>query len=143
MTPVTAEDRPVDIAAFEAGAFDPAHFDHAAHVRVAWCYLQQCELGEAIRRFSHALRAITARLGIAAKYHETITWFFMIVIAERCARDPNADWDSFRCQNADLFRGDLLHRHYSEGRLRSPLARRQFLLPDLAELHASRERQRI
>ena len=131
MNAVMAADRPVDLAAFEAGSFDLAAFDHAAHVRIAWCYLQQCELDEAIRRFSRTLRALTIRLGIAARYHETITWFFMIMIAERCAQDPEADWKSFRRRNPDLFRGDLLHRHYTEQRLRSALARRQFLLPDL------------
>lgn len=131
MSPVATADRPIDVAAFEAGSFDPSAFDHPAHVRVAWAYLQQCELGEAIRRFTGALRALTVRLDMSGKYHETITWFFMIVIAERVARHPGADWEAFRRRNPDLFRGgDLLRRHYSEERLRSLLARRQFLLPD-------------
>jgi hypothetical protein len=132
MSATTTVDRPIDIAAFEAGSFDPSAFDHPAHVRVAWSYLQQCELGEAIRRFTRALHALTVRLDITGKYHETITWFFIIAIAERIARDPDADWESFRRRNPDLFRGgNLLRRHYSAERLRSPLARRQFLLPDL------------
>lgn len=133
MRAATIADRSIGIAEFEAGSFDPSSFDHAAHVRVAWCYLQECDLGEAIRRFTRALRALTARLGVAGKYHETISWFFMIAIAERCARQPDADWEAFRRGNPDLFRGDLLRGRYSDDRLRSPLARRQFLLPDLPQ----------
>lgn len=132
MSAVTAVDRPIDVAAFEAGSFDPSTFDHAAHVRVAWCYLQQCELGEAIRRFTRAVRALTVRLGVPGKYHETITWFFIIAIAERCAQQPYADWDAFRRRNPDLFSGAVIRRYYSEERLQSTLARRQFLLPDLS-----------
>jgi len=122
----------IDAAAFEAGAFDAAEFDHAAHVHVAWCYLRQYEFTEALRRFTRALRALTLRLGAPDKYHETITWFFMILIAERRARAPEQDWQAFSRHNADLVTGGsaLLHRHYTEQRLRSTLARRQFLLPD-------------
>lgn len=131
MSAVPAASR-IDVAAFEAGAFDPADFDHAAHVYVAWSYLRQYELVEALRRFTHTLRALTIRLGIPHKYHETITWFFMIVIAERRALDPEEDWQAFSRRNADLLRGSssLLRCCYSAERLHSTLARRQFLLPD-------------
>ena len=84
-------ERMLDIHAFEAGHIDPADFDHAAHVYVAWLYLQQTSLAEAIARFTAALRQLTARAGADARYHETITWFFLIVIAERCAATPGAE----------------------------------------------------
>lgn len=131
MKPALAAEPPIDVSRFEAGAFDPTTFDHPAHVRVAWCYLRECEPAEAARRFSEGLRALTLRLGVPEKYHDTITWFFMFVIAERYAAAPHADWETFRRRNADLFRGgDLLRRHYSGERLQLPMARRQFLLPD-------------
>lgn len=119
---------------FEAGRVDPAGFDQAAHVRIAWCYLRLYPPFEAIRRFSAALEALTGRLGVADKYHATITGFFLLLIAERMALDPAADWIAFRDGNGDLFRGSaaLLRSHYSRERLDSAIARRQFLLPDLA-----------
>ncbi len=53
----------VDIPALEAGRIDPAEFDHVAHVYIAWKYLQQTGLAEAIARFTAALRQLTARAG--------------------------------------------------------------------------------
>lgn len=123
--------RSIDIRSFEAGAIDPNDFDHAVHVYIAWCYLQEHSLLDAIARFTTALRALTDRLGAAARYHETITWFFLVVIAERCAKTPSDDWPSFRQHNADLLRdASILRRFYTADRLQSELARRQFVLPD-------------
>ena len=120
------------IADFEAGAIDARLFDHRAHLHVGWCYLRQYPLAEAIARFTAALRSLTLRLGAEAKYHETVSWFFMIVIAERMADAPAGDWEAFRDANRDLFgnAGDLLHRHYSTACLASARARRHFVLPD-------------
>lgn len=98
---------------------------------VAWLYLQQNGLAEAIPRFTAALRQLTLRAGAEAKYHETISWFFLIVIAERCAAVPNADWHTFRRHNADLLKdAPFLRRCYLAERLQSQLAKQQFLLPD-------------
>lgn len=121
-----------DIQEFEAGAIDPATFDHEAHVHVAWSYLQEYGLAEAIARFTSALRSLTNRLEIPMKYHETISWFFMIEIADRGA--AGCRWDAFRSANADLIEngGKLLRQHYSAACLASPKARRQFVLPDRA-----------
>jgi hypothetical protein len=122
-----------EVRRFEAGNIDPRKFDHEAHVRAAWSYLQQYPAAVAIAKFTSALRSLTIRLGASDKYHETISWFFMIVIAERRAACPHADWQRFRNTNRDLFEGSaLLKRYYSKGRLDSAEARRHFLLPDLA-----------
>lgn len=126
------------IAAFENGAIDSQRFDHAAHVRIAWCYLRRHPPLPAISRFLEALERLTERLGARDKYHATVSVFFMLLIAERMAAAPAADWAAFRAANADLIRGaaTLLRAHYSEARLQSALARSQFLLPDRAALPA-------
>ena len=123
-----------DVQAFETGAFDPARFDHEGHVHVAWCYLRTYPLPEAIARFTTALRALTIKLDIPRKYHETISWFFMIEIADRQATNPEDTWDTFKRKNSDLFEdaSTLLHRHYSPERLASDIARSRFVLPDRA-----------
>ncbi len=122
------------IRAFEEGDIDPAEFDHEAHVYVAWSYLQGYGLLDSIIRFSGALRRLTTKLGVESKYHETITWFFMMVIAERRTGDARDDWRIFKAENADLFNdaGGLLGRYYSKARLDSEAARSRFLLPDPA-----------
>ena len=137
MNAVTAQREPIayrpDLADFERGNIDPSLFDHAAHVYVGWLYLQERELPEASAQFTVALRRLTRQLGVPGKYHETISCFFMIVIAERCRAAAASDWANFEAENTDLVNdaGTLLRQYYSSARLALPLAREQFLLPDL------------
>jgi hypothetical protein len=126
----------ISIEAFEDGAVDPDQFDHEAHIYVAWSYLEQFELEEAIDRFSAALRRLTKNLGVETKYHETITWFFMILIADRRSTSESNNWQVFRQCNADLFatRPSIVSQYYSNERLGTSLARTQFMLPDRVPL---------
>lgn len=119
---------------FEALAIDAESFDHKAHVFVAWSYLRNNSLLPSIERYRSTLKRLTRKLGVPGKYHETITWFFMIVVAERIGKDPSADWATFVQQNPDLFAATpgIVGKFYSPARLDSDVARRQFLLPDLA-----------
>ena len=126
----------ISIEAFEDGSVDPDRFDHEAHIYVGWSYLQHYELAEAIDRFSAALRRLTKNLGIETKYHETITWFFMILIAARRSTSKSNDWQVFKQCNADLFakRPSIVSHYYSDERLGTSLARTQFVLPDRVPL---------
>jgi hypothetical protein len=120
------------IAAFEDGTIDAIHFDHLAHVHMAWCYARRFGALQGTTLFAAALQRLTAKLGQARKYHETITGFLMLLIAERCALDACGDWARFKTRNADIVKDfrRLLDLCYSPERLNSTLARRQFLLPD-------------
>ena len=117
---------------FEALEIDPAAFDHEAHIHVAWSYLGKMDLLHAIDRYRSTLRRLTVKLGVPGKYHETITWFFLIAVAERIQASPEADWNTFRRTNADLFEpnGAYLKAHYSAALLNSERARSGFALPD-------------
>jgi hypothetical protein len=122
----------IDIAAFEAGDINPEEFSHEAHLFVAWSYLKCDDLQTGTLRFTAALRRLVTKLGVPGKYHETVTSFFMIVIAERIQSDSRSDWKEFKAQNPDLFTGakTFLSSYYTKERLDSALARKQFLLPD-------------
>ncbi len=122
------------IEEFEALDVDPATFDHQAHIYVAWSYIQQMELLESIDRYRSALRRLTQKIGVPGKYHETITWFYMIAVSEGATGAAASDWEAFRNGNPDLFaKGPtIIQRFYSEGRLMSDRARRTFVLPDLS-----------
>lgn len=124
---------------FESGQIEAQHFDHEAHVYVAWCFVTLFELADAIARFDNALRRVTINLGVPGKYHATITWFFLLLVAERVKADE--DWHSFKARNADLLREGkaTLERYYSTERLFSDAARNHFLLPDRAPVNASLE----
>ncbi|MDH4108661.1 MAG: hypothetical protein OEW35_10100 [Gammaproteobacteria bacterium] len=123
---------PVALEDFESGRVDPADFDHAAHVYVAWRLLGEVPIVSAIERYTAALRRLTARLGMPGKYHETITWFFLFLIAERRQACSSGAWDEFVAANPDLLQdaGLLLAGYYTPDRLCSDAARASFLLPD-------------
>ena len=122
----------VSIEALENGTIDAEAFNHESHVYAAWLYLDCWPLNEAIVKFCAALRRLTIKLGAEAKYHETITWFFMILISERRAQAEQTSWFAFRRDNSDLVcnAGKTLDRYYSKELLGSEQARQQFLLPD-------------
>lgn len=122
------------IEAFEALDVDPAAFDHEAHLYVAWSYLQRLDLLASIERYRSVLRRLTQKLGVPGKYHETITWFYMIGVSERATGAAAADWKVFKISNPDLFakRPTVIQRFYSEDRLMSEKARQTFVLPDLS-----------
>jgi hypothetical protein len=119
------------IHAFETATLPAAEFTHAAHVRAGWWYLRHCSFGEAIDRFSRALRAFAAANGAAGKYHETVTVVWMLLIAERLAPSSDLDWAAFADRYPELFaKPSLLTGYYTPARLESDQARRGFLMPD-------------
>ena len=122
----------VTVAAMEGGTIDADRFDHEAHVYAAWLFVNEYGPGDAADRFARALKRLTTKLGDPGKYHDTITRFYVALIAERQHRRPGADWPSFKAANGDLFgrSGNVLSRYYSRERLASDEARRAFLLPD-------------
>jgi hypothetical protein len=125
-----------------------SEFHHADHVRLAWIYLRDYPLLEAIARFTTVLRRFAAHHGAAGKYHETITWAYLLLIHERMRQDgAPCDWEGFRAANADLLtrKPSILERYYTVQMLASERARKSFVLPDAGlrqrDLAATRELQ--
>lgn len=124
------------ISRFERGAVSLEEFGHAAHVRVAWLYLQRYPVLTALERFIVALKRFATMHGKTGLYHETITWAYMLLINERRARGgPDATWDEFAAANPDLLAGgkQALAAYYRPETLQSDLARRVFVLPDRSD----------
>ena len=119
---------------FEEATIDPGDFNHESHLMVAWWYLQKHTLLDAISCFIGAIRNLTRKLGVTSKYHETITLFYLIKIAERCGAASGADWTTFKAANPDLFTWNpsLVQQFYSDALLSSDSARHNFVLPDRA-----------
>ena len=108
-------------------------FHHEQHVQVAWLFVQKYGMPGALGEFTTAIRRFADAKGATGLYHETITWAFLLLIAERQARNPAAAWEAFAASNADLlvWKPSILERYYSKELLGSELARRTFLMPDL------------
>lgn len=118
------------IERFESGQIDAEHFDHEAHVYVAWLYVTEFDVVDAIARFNSALRRLTAKFGAPEKYHATITWLYLLLIAENVRENEN--WRTFKTRNPNLIQDSkaTLQRYYSAARLSSEAARDHFVLPD-------------
>ena len=132
------------IAEFEESRA-PGGFHHADHVRVAFAYVSELPLLEALARFPAALQRFALAKGKPHLYHQTITWAYLMLIHERLARagfgrpgpiERNSvpSWEEFSEHNPDLliWKGGILERYYSRAVLDGELARRSFVFPDRA-----------
>lgn len=119
---------------FESGDLPESGFHHADHVRLAFAYLREFPTLEAMQRFSAALKHFAALHGKTQLYNQTITWAYILLIAERIARsgEEEPDWNHFAEQNPDLlvWKGGILTRYYEDATLKSELARGVFIFPD-------------
>ena len=130
------------ITEFEQGRA-PGEFHHADHVRVAFAYVAEFPLLEAMAKFSAALQRFALSKGKPQLYHQTITWAYLLLIHERITRAGSVhrgsvqsgsvpSWEEFSEHNPDLlvWKGGILERYYSHATLASDLARRAFVFPD-------------
>ena len=108
-------------------------FNHRQHVQVAWLFVRHHGMPAALSEFSAAIRRFADAKGAPGLYHETITWAFLLLIADRQARNPVESWEAFAAANPDLltWKPSILNRYYSKELLASDLAKRTFLMPDL------------
>ena len=108
-------------------------FHHRQHVQVAWLFVRHHGMPAALSEFSAAIRRFADAKGATGLYHETITWAFLLLIADRQARNPVESWEAFAAANPDLltWKPSILNRYYSKELLASDLAKRTFLMPDL------------
>jgi len=123
------------MAELEACTLPEDQFHHGNHVRAAWVYLTRLPTLEAMEKFSKALRRYAASLGKPDRYHETITWAYLLLVNERIHRtELAANWESFAAQNTDLldWGNSILRRYYRAETLQSAHARHVFVMPDNA-----------
>jgi hypothetical protein len=117
---------------FEQGLEPGDKFHHTDHIRLAFAYLRQYPVLQGLEKFASALKRFADARGKAQLYNETITCAYFFLIRERMACCDSADWEEFVRRNPDLlvWKDGILSRYYSEGTLRSNLAREVFVLPD-------------
>lgn len=117
---------------FTSTALPADQFHHEQHVRVAWLFIRRHGMPGALSEFTTAIKRFAAAKGAHGLYHETITWAFLLIIAERQARGPQGNWPAFAAVNPDLltWKPSILGRYYSKEFLMSDQARRGFVMPD-------------
>jgi hypothetical protein len=119
------------VHAFETASVDPATFHHREHLLVAWTYLRELPLEHALVRYVEHLRKLTVALGVPDKYHATITWTYVIALADAMAEHPQLDFDALvrECPQLLDHRAGVLASHYDRDELASDRARARFVLP--------------
>lgn len=122
--------------AFEAFEVDPSAFGHAAHVRLAYIYLCQHSTEVAAERMRSSLLSFLEHLGVGrAKFHETITTAWTKAIRHFMALSkPSSSAVEFIESNPRLLDTQIMLTHYSAPLLFSPVARSEFVTPDLAPI---------
>lgn len=131
--------------AFNDCTLPEAEWSHEAHLRVGLWHLLRYPPDDALDRLRAGIRKFNSACGIAntdsSGYHETITRFYVAIIAhflETCdepAPDTDPSIDQL-AENLIMTYGEkhLPFDYYSRDRLMSPLARRQGIEPDLKPL---------
>ncbi len=133
-TRLPADDHQGLLEAFINTTLPADQFHHEQHVHVAWLFVRQYGMPGALGEFAAAIKRFAVAKGATGLYHETITWAFLLLIAERQATTPADTWEGFAASHPDLlvWKPSILDRYYSKELLASGLAKRTFLMPDLA-----------
>jgi hypothetical protein len=120
------------LTAFETKTLPRPLWTHAAHLRMAYLYLNVASYADALPRICDGIRAYNAAQGNFTGYNETVTVAFARLVAGRLNERPALTFADFERENADLF-ADGLHvllRWYSYPVWKNPASREQFLEPD-------------
>lgn len=121
------------VARFEARTLAPDDYRHREHLRIAFAMLRGADLADAAVRFRRAMQAYAAAVGATSKYHETLTWAYLVLVHQRMHQAADDSSRGFLARHPELLdhRAGALARHYDvQAITASPLARRIFVLPE-------------
>jgi hypothetical protein len=105
-------------------------FHHASHLHVAWVYLDESSsVRQAANKMRNTLRRFAAAAGKPEKYHETITLFWVHLLAHAASRAERLE--DIVHANPQLLEKNFPLAYYSPERLFSEEARTSWVEPDL------------
>ena len=124
--------------AFDRGEVPHAEFHHREHLRVAWAYLQTYgTVDAAAAHMRTTLMAFAGAVGKADKYHETLTVFWIRLLAQiREGLDEVGEFDDILSAHGYLLDKDTPLAYYSRARLFSDEARLVWVAPDVRSLES-------
>ncbi|HEY7781408.1 MAG TPA: hypothetical protein VIC85_14465 [Ktedonobacterales bacterium] len=123
--------------AFLSGALPPARFHHRDHLRLAWCLTRRHGVDDATTIITAGIRDFATQHGQAAKYHETLTRFWVRIVNHLARTRPDlTTFDAYLAAFPQLLDEDLPYRHWHRATMDSPAARAEWVEPDLLEMPA-------
>ena len=125
------------VQAFLHGDIPPAQFHHQDHLRLAWYLTSHQDLESATNLITSGIRAFATHHGHASKYHETLTQFWIRLVAHLVRHRPDiTDFASFVATFPHLLDKDLPYQHWRRDTIHGDIARAQWVEPDLLALPA-------
>jgi hypothetical protein len=116
------------LRAFDDTTLEPFH--HRDHLRVTFLYLHQFGEIETRQRLGPAILRYASARDAPRKYHETITQFWIGMVAAA----PAADFEAMLAAHPHLLDKNLLNSYYSPELLQSTEARERWVEPDKIRL---------
>ena len=118
--------------ALERGEIANEKFRHASHLHVAWVYLSESKsTDEAADKMRQTLRRFAASAGKLEKYHETITLFWVHLLAQARIAKAGQTLEQIVQATPRLLEKNFPFAYYSAERLFSDKARGSWVEPDL------------
>jgi hypothetical protein len=120
------------LEAFEQRTISASDFSHAAHIAVAVSYLTDLPLDQALDRMRRNLQAFASHHHLENLYHETLTTFWMRLLAHLVTHSqPDLPlWERINRIVAEWGNRRAVRSHYSEELIASSAARENWLPPD-------------
>ena len=122
------------LRAFLKGWPDGARFGHYDHLRIAWLVIERHGPEPAHAIVGERLKAMAVARGVAPLYNETMTRFWIRLIAHVREATGTATIDEAVAKVPMLLDKNLALRHWSRTRLFGPDARVRWMEPDLQPL---------
>ena len=125
------------VRALECGGIANEDFHHLSHLHVAWVYLSESSgVDEAIDKMRNTLRRFATSAGKPEKYHETITLFWVRLLAAFRASKSGETLEQIVQTDPRLLEKHFPLSYYSTDRLFSDEARTSWVDPDRKPLPA-------
>ena len=121
--------------AFFSAELTSSDFHHRDHLRLAWLTVRRYGLEKAEAKVAKGIQRFAAVHDHAARYHDTMTRFWVRLVAHAVANRPEIeDFDAFLAAHRMLLDPTLPFRHWRREAMFTPEARAQWQEPDLVPL---------
>ena len=121
--------------AFFSAELPNSDFHHRDHLRLTWLLVRRHGRAEAETRVAEGIQHFAAVHGHAARYHDTMTRFWVRLVAHAVVHRPGIeDFEAFLATYPMLLDPALPFRHWRREAMFTPEARTAWRDPDLLPL---------
>ncbi|MFT5336912.1 MAG: hypothetical protein ACI9YL_000914 [Luteibaculaceae bacterium] len=126
---------------YPTSAKKPPFFDHRAHLKLAFEFIQLMPLREAIEAAESFLLGYVTSVGARDQFNVTLTRASVLLISDKTHGNKGLSFDELLKNNPELekdFLGEL-HQYYTSELLQSTEAKRTWIAPNLRNFNSTKE----